>query len=142
MSEAPLLPFVKLGIPRQPVAARASRSNVSVAWSAERNEPVEVVTPDHYCADLLLEFAAPIVRAELVPGAALIVRLRPPLAAMGGWWVLEVLSLLDRWLASVPLPCAKVLCGGHSYLIRSRFEAAAHGAAARSAFPAPHAFAD
>jgi hypothetical protein len=84
MSEAPVLPFVKLGIPRQPVAARAPRSEDSVAWNSEFNEPVEVVTPDDYCVDLLLEFAAPIVPAELVPGAALIVRLQPPLAARGG----------------------------------------------------------
>jgi hypothetical protein len=55
---------------------------------------------------------------------------------------LEVLSLLDRWLASVPLPSAKVLYGGHSYLIRSSIEAAEHGATPRSAFPAACAFAD
>jgi len=142
MSEVPVLPFVKPGMKRPPPGARAPRSNVSVAWSSQRNEPVEVVAPDRYCADRLLEFAAPIVPAGLVPGAALIVRLHPPLAARGGWWVLEVLSLLDRWLESVPLPCAKVLYGGQSYLIRSPIEAAEHGAARRSAFPAPHAFAD
>jgi len=134
MSEAPVLPFAKPRNKRPPPAARAPRS--------ENDQPLEVVTPDRYRADLLLEFAAPIVPAELVPGASLIVRVQPPLAARGGWWVLEVLSLLDRWLESVPLSCAKVLYGGHSYLIRSSTEAAEHGAAARSAFPAPRAFAD
>ena len=142
MSEAPVLPFVKPGMERPPPAACAPRSDVSVVWSSEPTEPVEVVTPDRYCADLLLEFAAPVVPAELVPGAAWIVRLQPPLPARGGWWVLEVLSLLDRWLESVPLPCAKLLYGGHSYLIRSSTEAAEHGATPRSAFPAPHMLAD
>jgi hypothetical protein len=51
------------------------------------------------------------------------------------------LSLLDRWLESVPLPCAKVLYGGHSYLIRSSIEAAQRGATPRFAFPARHALA-
>jgi hypothetical protein len=70
MSEAPVLSFVKPGMKRPPVAACVPRSNVSVAWSSECDEPVEVVMPDRYCADLLLEFAAPIVSAELVLGAA------------------------------------------------------------------------
>ena len=94
MSEAPVLPFVKPGMKRPPPTARAPRSNALATWDSESDQPFEVVMPDRYCADLLLEFAAPIVPAELVPGAALIVRLRPPLAARGGWWVLEVLSLL------------------------------------------------
>ena len=50
--------------------------------------------------------------------------------------MLEVLSLLDRWLESVPLPCAKVRYGGHSYLIRSSIETAQHNEAARFAFAA------
>ena len=140
MSEAPVLPFVKPRTRRPPPTACAPRSNARAARTSERDEPLEVVRPDRYCADRLLEFAAPIVPAE--PGAALVVRLQPPLATRGGWWVLKVLSLLDRWLESVPLPCAKVLYGGQSYLIRSPIEAAEHGAARRSAFPAPHAFAD
>jgi hypothetical protein len=71
----------------------------------------------------------------------LVVRLQARQAARGGWWVLEVLSLLDRWLESVLLPCAKVLYGGHSYLICSSIEAAQRGAAPRFAFPARHALA-
>jgi len=132
MSEAPVPPF----------AASTRLPNDLAALSSESAQPVEVVTPDRYCADLLLEFATPIVPAELLPGEALIVSLQPPLAARGGWWVLEVLALLDRWLESVPLPCAKVLYGGHSYLIRSPIKAADHGATPRSPFPIPHAFAD
>jgi len=142
MSEAPVLPFVRPGIKRPSPAACAPRSNARAAWSPERVPPLEVVTPDRYCAELLMEFAAPIVASELVPGAGLIVRLQPPLAARGGWWVLEVLSILDRWLESVPLPCAKVLYGGHTYLIRSSVEAVEQAPTRRSAFPAPHAFAD
>jgi hypothetical protein len=60
--------------------------------------------------------------------------------------MLEVLSLLDRWLESVPIPCARVFYGGHSYLIRSSIETAQHGATqhgptSRSTFVATHALA-
>ena len=132
MTEAPS-PFVKPAMKRPPPAACAPRSGSSVAWSPERDEPVEVVAPDRYCADLLLEYAAPIVPAELLPGAGWIVRLQAPPAGKEGWWMLEVLSLLDRWLESVPTPCARVLYGGHSYLIRSSTETGQHGPASRSA---------
>ena len=142
MTEAPILPFVKHASKCASPAARVPRWSPAIGWGSECDQPVEVVAPDRYCANLLLELAAPIVPTELLPGAALIVRLQPPLAARGGWWVLEVLSVLDRWLASVPLPCAKVLYGGHSYLIRSSIETAERGATPRPAFPAPHAFAD
>ncbi len=33
-------------------------------------------------------------------------------------WVLELLSLVERWLEAARLPCAKVLYGDRSYLIR------------------------
>jgi hypothetical protein len=54
--------------------------------------------------------------AEIVSGSAWIVRLLP---RTGGAWVLELLSLVERWLESAPLPCATVRCGGRSYLIRA-----------------------
>jgi hypothetical protein len=139
MTEAPLLPFVKPGMKRPPPpAACVAGSGSSVTRSSERDQAVEVVTPDRHCADLLLEFAAPMVPAELVPGAGWTVRLHPPPAGRGGWWMLEVLSLLDRWLDSVPLPCTRVLYGGRSYLIRSSIETAQHGPTSRSAFAAVH----
>ena len=136
MTAAPLLPFVKPAVKRAPPAACRPLSDFSVAWSPERNQPVEVVTPDRYCADLLLEHAAPIVPAELLRGTGWIVRLQAPPAGSGGWWMLEVLSLLDRWLEAVPIPCAKVLYSGHSYLIRSSNETAQHDRASRSTLAA------
>jgi hypothetical protein len=33
--------------------------------------------------------------------------------------VIELLTLVERWLESAPLPCASLLYGGRSYLIRS-----------------------
>ena len=141
MTEAPLLPFVRPGLKGPPPAACTPRPESSLAWSSERNQPVEVVTPDRHCADLLLEYPAPTGPAELVPSADWIVRLQAPPAAQGAWWMLEVMSSLDRRLESVPLPCAKVLYGGHSYLIRSSTEAAQPGPASRAAFAPAHALA-
>jgi hypothetical protein len=138
MPAAPLLPFVKPARKRPPPAACTPRSESSAAWRPKRDEPIEVVTPDRYCADLLLEYAAPNVPAELLPGAGWIVRLQASPARREGWWMLEVLSLLDRWLESVPIPCARVLYGGHSYLIRSSIETAQPSSPSRSAFAADH----
>jgi hypothetical protein len=133
MTASPLLPFVKPAMKRPPPAAGTPRSDSAPAWSPERNEPVEVVSPDRYCAELLLEYATPTVAAELVPCAGWIVRLQAPPTGKGGWWMLEVLSLLDHWLKSVPLPCARVLYDGHSYLIRSSIETAQQGPRSRTA---------
>ncbi len=83
---------------------------------------VEVVAPDSECAALLLQYAAPAFPAELVTGVPLIVRLQPPHG--GPRWVIEFLSLVQRWLESVPLPCAKVLYGGRGYLIRAPLDLA------------------
>lgn len=69
--------------------------------------------------------------AEIVPGSAWIVRLQPP---PGGEWVLEVLSLVERWLDSIPLPCTKVFYGDRSYLIRASTGVARFAGAAESAF--------
>jgi hypothetical protein len=142
MTEGSVVPFPEPGMERPPAAVFALRSNSLLAGSPERNQPVEIVMPDRHCADLLLEHAAPMVPAELVPvSAGWIVRLQPPPAGSGGWWMLEVLSLLDRWLESVPLPCAKVRYGGHSYLIRSSIETAQHNEAPRSVFAGAYALA-
>ena len=83
---------------------------------------VEVVVPDQECAALLLWYAMPVFPADLVAGSPLKVRLHPPRNHTG--WVIELLALVERWLESAPLPCAKVLYGGRSYLIRAPLDLA------------------
>jgi hypothetical protein len=78
---------------------------------------VEIVAPDRFCADLLVEYAAPLFRAEIVSGPAWVISLQPLPTATG--WVPDLLALVERWLESVPLPCTTVLYGGRSYLIRT-----------------------
>jgi len=78
--------------------------------------PVEIFAPDRYWADLLLEYAAPLFPAEIAPGLVWKVRLQPPAAGSG--WVLELISVLERWLAAAKLPWVTVLYGGRNYLIR------------------------
>ena len=115
MSSAPSLTYLKRRRKRPPAA-----------WSAQGVRPIEIVAPDQLSTALLLEYAAPIFPAEVVSGTAWIVRLEPP--ATGGGWVLELLELVDRWLASARLPCANVLYGGRSYLIRTSRHLALAGA--------------
>jgi hypothetical protein len=93
------------------------------AWSFDGLHRVEIVAPDPECAALLLTYASPLFPGELVRGAPLIVRLQPPLTGPG--WVIELLALVERWLETAPLPCAKLLYGGRSYLIRSSTHVAA-----------------
>jgi hypothetical protein len=116
MSSAPSMTFLKRRRKRPPAA-----------WSAQDAQPIEIVAPDQLSTDLLLEYAAPVFPAEVVSGTAWIVRLQPP--ASGGGWVLELLSLVERWLESADLPCANVLYGGRSYLIRTSAPLALAGAA-------------
>ncbi len=111
MAVAPALPSL-----RRRAAVRPRRRSPGRTWTAEGLHRIEIVAPDRKCAALLLEYASPLFPAELVPGAALIVRLRPPLTEAG--WVIELLALVERWLESVPLPCAKLRYGGRSYLVR------------------------
>jgi hypothetical protein len=118
MTEAPALPLLKRGRKRAS-ARRRARPSLPTAWNPETIQPVDVVANDPYCTSLLLEYAAPLFPAEIVSGSAWVVRLQPPTA---GGWVLELLSLVERWLESARLPCAKVLYGGRSYLIRSSLE--------------------
>ena len=115
MSSAPSLTFLKRRKKREPAA-----------WSAQGlRPPIEIVAPDQLSTALLLEYAAPIFPAEVVSGTAWIVRLQPP--ASGGGWVLELLSLVERWLESAELPCANVLYGGRSYMIRTSTQLALAG---------------
>ena len=117
MTSAPSAPF--------PVASTAPpvAEAVPAAWSSQQIRPIAIVTPDELSAALLLEYAAPLFPAEVVPGSQSVVRLQPPPAQ--GRWVLELLSLMGRWLESAGLPSALVVYGGRSYVIRAPTELAA-----------------
>ena len=93
--------------------------------------PAELVAPDPECAALLLEYASPVIPAGLAAGAATIVRLEPQ--PNDPRWVIELLAVVERWLEAAPLPCAKLLYGGRSYLIRSSTHVAQLVAAAEPA---------
>ena len=99
---------------------RPRRSDVSadraIPWEFDGVEAVDIVTPDEFCAQLLMEQAVPLFPAEILSGPGWIVRFEAP--PSGGTWVVDLLALVERWLSSVPLPCAKVSRGGRSYLIR------------------------
>jgi hypothetical protein len=106
MSSAPSLPFLKRG-----------RKHPPAAWRSPQVRPIEIVAPDQLSTALLLEYAAPVFPAELVSGTSWIVRLQPP--PSGGGWVLDLLAIVERWLESARLPCANVVYGGRSYMIRT-----------------------
>ncbi len=116
MSAAPAPSFLERTLRRR-APVRPERPSQPTAWSSEGPHRVEIVAPDPECAALLLEYASPLFSAELITGPELILRLQPP--STGPEWVIELLALVERWLESVPLPCASVLYGGRSYLIRS-----------------------
>jgi hypothetical protein len=94
----------------------SARRSARPAWSFDGLHRVEIVAPEEECAALLLAYVSPIFPAELVVGAATIVRLEPP---SDPGWVIELLAVVERWLEAAALPCAKLLYGGRSYLIRS-----------------------
>ena len=94
-----------------------------------RGDAIEIVAPDQYCTALLLEHASPLFPAEVVSSSAWIVRLEPPAERD---WAVELLSLIESWLESCRLPCAKVLYGGRSYLIRASTDGAWYRSAAES----------
>ena len=54
---------------------------------------------------------------KLVSGPNWVVRFQPP--ATGRDWVAELLAVIETWLQSAPLPCAKVRHGDHDYLVRA-----------------------
>jgi len=115
MTQAPALPFLKRRTARRPVT-RSTRPSPPIAWTSDTVDPVEVVAPDSEVAGVLLDFAAPLFPGEIVSGQEVIVRLQP---APEPGWVLELLSLLDRWVESTRLPGATVRYGGRSYPIRA-----------------------
>jgi hypothetical protein len=115
MPEAPASPISKRRMTRRRVA-RSTRPSPPVAWTSDTADPVEVVAPDSELAGVLLDYAAPLFPGEIVSGREVIVRLQP---APGPGWVLELLSLVDRWVESTRLPGATVRYGGRSYPIRA-----------------------
>jgi hypothetical protein len=122
MTEAPALPLLeRLRTHRRPPDREGPIPSAGQA--------VEIVAPDRYCTALLLEYAAPLFPVEIVAGSGWVVRLQPP---AGTGWVFELLSVLERWLEAARLPCAKVLYGSRSYLIRSSPDVAWFAATAES----------
>ena len=119
MPEALVTPFLEHERLCSPFP-RVTHARPRAGSSSKGVATVEIVAPDRYCADLLADLAAPSFRAEIVSGLSWLVRLHLP--PTGGGWVSEFLSLVERWLESVPLPCAKVLYDGRSYLARSSIE--------------------
>ena len=77
---------------------------------------VEIIAPDQHCADLLVAGAAGVFSPEIVPGSGWVIRFHAP---AGGEWVLDFLSLIERWMEAIPIPCTKVFYGDRSYLIRA-----------------------
>jgi hypothetical protein len=116
MSAAPAPPPAKHRLSRR-LPGRTARRRARPAWSFDGLHRVEIVAPDPECAALLLEYASPVLPAQLVAGAPTIVRLEPLPSDPG--WVIEILAVVERWLEAVPLPCARLFYGGRSYLIRS-----------------------
>jgi hypothetical protein len=114
MIEAPAPPLLEHR-KRRPVL-RGARMGLPTAWSSESMQPVEIVVHDPDSTRILLEYAIPLFPAEVVSGSEWTVRLQPPAE---GSWIPELLSLILSWLESARLPCAKVLYGGRSYLIRT-----------------------
>jgi hypothetical protein len=114
MTEASAPPFLERH--KRRTAPQGTRRGPPTVWNTESDHPIEVVIHDRDSTRILLEHAAPLFPAEVVSGSAWTVRLQPP---AGGGWILELLSLIERWLESARLPCAKVLHGGRTYLIRT-----------------------
>jgi hypothetical protein len=114
MTEAPAPPLLERGKRGSP--PRGARLGPATTRRSESVHPVEIVVHDRDSTRILLEYAAPLFPAEVVFGSVWTVRLQPP---SGGSWIPELLSLVLRWLESARLPCAKVLYGGRSYLIRT-----------------------
>jgi hypothetical protein len=134
MTAAPPLPRLKR-VGKRTTAPGGARPSPPTAWTSQSAQPIEIVAHDRYSTALLLEHAAPLFPVEIVSGTAWIVRLQPP---AGEGWVLELLALVERWLESARLPCAKLVYGGRSYLVR----AAPAAARARAAAEASHASPD
>lgn len=118
MIEAPASPFRRRG---------GTGAHAPLGASAK---PVEIFAPDRHSTNLLLEYAAPLFPGEIAPGFVWIVRLQPP--ATGEGWVVQLLSILRRWLEAAHLPWANVVYDGRSYLFRASSDVAQFARAAES----------
>ena len=119
MTVAPTLTVLEGGRSvRWPLAETAP--SLPSGWSFDNVSAVEIVAPDRYCATLLLDRAAPLFPAEIVSGTGWAVRFKPPATSRD--WVVELLALIEIWLQTVPLPCAKVRYGDRDYLVRAPLE--------------------
>ena len=76
---------------------------------------MDVFARDRRSADLLLALANPSLTAAIAPGPVWIVRLQAP---PEGAAMLEILSLVQRWLEAARLPWATVRYDGRNHLIR------------------------
>jgi hypothetical protein len=78
---------------------------------------LEVVAPDRYCTHVFLELLSSLYPFELVgTGPSWVIRLQLP---HGSAWEGDLLSLVERWLETCPLPCATIGYGGRRYVFRS-----------------------
>jgi hypothetical protein len=112
MTEAPVLPLHQKPA-RQGPDRRVAQPRAPGVPSTERSMPILVSSPDRYCAELLLEEAVKVFPAEIVTDSGWSVRLHPPGGADS---VIAVLSLVEAWMASIPLPSTKVFCGDAAYV--------------------------
>jgi hypothetical protein len=110
MIEAPASPFRRPG---------GTRTHAPLGAGVK---PVEIFAPNRHSTELLLEYAAPLFPAEIAPGFVWIVRLRPP--ATGEGWVVQLLTILRRWLEAAHLPWANLVYDGRSYLFRASSDGA------------------
>ena len=94
-----------------------SASSPPGGWTFDGASTVDIVAPDRYCAALLLDHAEPRFPAEIVPGPEWVVRFQLPATSRD--WVVELLALIETWLQTAPLPCAKVRHGDYDYLVRA-----------------------
>jgi hypothetical protein len=117
MSAAPVPSLLKRAVSRRSISRLGRSSPHPARASGEGLHRVEVVAPDAECAALLVEYALPLFPAAIAPGTPATVRLQPPTGEAR--WVIDLLALVERWLEAVPLPCASLMYGGRSYLIRS-----------------------
>jgi len=93
---------------------------------------VEIVAPDRFCARVFLELMGSAFPFELVgTGASWVISLQPP---QGSSWEGRLLSLVQRWLETCPLPCATIGYRGRRYVFRSN----STDAGSWSGFDGPH----
>ncbi len=93
-------------------------------------KPLDIFAPNRHSTDLLLEYVAPLFAAEIAPGFVWIVRLHPPATEEG--WVVQLLSILRRWLEAAGLPWANLVYDGRSCLFRASSDVAQFERAAAS----------